>query len=72
MGDDFPAEVPPHWGVYFAVDDCDATVAKTKELGGQVVADAMDIPAGRFAGLVDPQGASFSVIAPSQPGPGPQ
>ena len=23
-----PAHVPPHWRVYFAVDDCDATVAR--------------------------------------------
>ena len=72
MGEDFPEQVPPHWGVYFAVDDCDATVAKVKELGGQLVSEPMDIPAGRFAGLVDPQGASFSVIAGAEDGPGPE
>ena len=30
----FPPEVPPHWSVCFAVADCDATVAKARELGG--------------------------------------
>src|SRR5262249_18372894 len=28
----FPDEVPPHWSVCFAVADCDATVAKAREL----------------------------------------
>ena len=31
-----PAEVPPHWRVYFAVDDADAAVEKAVELGGSV------------------------------------
>ena len=30
---DMPAEMPPIWGVYFAVADTDATVAKAQELG---------------------------------------
>lgn len=38
-----PAEVPPHWLVYFAVEDADATVAKAKELGGAVRMPAVDI-----------------------------
>ncbi len=59
----FPAEVPPHWSVCFAVADCDATVAKAKEAGATVTAEPMDMPIGRFAGLIDPQGASFAVMA---------
>ncbi len=62
MGDRFPAEVPPHWLVYFAVDDTDATVAKVTELGGAVLAPAMDSPAGRFAVVSDGAGAPFGVI----------
>lgn len=58
-----PAEVPPHWGVYFAVADTDATVAKAKELGGSVVMPATDIEPGRFAVLADPSGAVFNVLA---------
>jgi predicted enzyme related to lactoylglutathione lyase len=63
-----PAEVPPHWLVYFAVDDTDATVAKAQAKGGTVLAPAMDIPTGRFAVLMDPQGAAFGVIKLSQAG----
>jgi predicted enzyme related to lactoylglutathione lyase len=58
----FPPEVPPHWGVCFAVADCDATVAKARELGATVTYEPMDMPIGRFAGLTDPQGASFTVM----------
>lgn len=63
MTDDvFPAEVPPHWGVCFAVANCDATVAKARELGAAVTVEPVDMPIGRFAGLIDPQGASFTVM----------
>lgn len=55
--------VPPHWLVYFSVDDCDATVKKASELGAQIMKPADDIPGvGRFAILIDPQGAAFAVI----------
>lgn len=55
--------VPPHWLVYFAVADCDATVEKAQSLGAQVLKPAEDIPTvGRFAILTDPQGGAFAVI----------
>lgn len=60
----FPAELPPHWGVAFAVADCDATTAKARALGATVTVEPMDMPIGRFAGLTDPQGASFTVMQP--------
>jgi predicted enzyme related to lactoylglutathione lyase len=63
MGDQIPADVPPHWLTYFAVQDCDAAVAKAQELGGKVLMPAMDMPGMRFAVLSDPQGAVFGVIA---------
>ncbi len=59
--------IPTHWGVYFAVDDCDATVAAAEGLGATVLNPAMDGPPGRWAVLADPSGASFSVIALSEP-----
>jgi predicted enzyme related to lactoylglutathione lyase len=56
--------VPPHWNVYFNVEDVDATVAKAQELGGQVVAPAFDVAGvGRMAVLADPQGAMFNLMA---------
>jgi predicted enzyme related to lactoylglutathione lyase len=58
----FPPEVPPHWGVCFAVADCDATTAKARELGATITYEPMDMPIGRFAGMVDPQGASLTVM----------
>lgn len=55
--------VPPHWAVYFAVDDCDKSVDKAKGLGAKATVPPTDIPeVGRFAMLTDPQGAGFSVI----------
>ena len=64
----FPPEIPPHWSVCFAVADCDGTVAKARELGAAVTNEPMDMPIGRFAGLVDPQGASFTVMQPAAAG----
>ncbi|MEO6323119.1 MAG: VOC family protein [Thermoanaerobaculia bacterium] len=55
--------IPPHWLVYFAVSDCDASVTKASGLGAITVVPAMDIPnVGRFSVLKDPQGAVFAII----------
>lgn len=62
-GPDFPPELPPHWLTYFAVADCDATVAKLTALGGTVAKAPTDIPPGRFSVVLDPNGAAFAVIA---------
>jgi predicted enzyme related to lactoylglutathione lyase len=60
-----PEGTPPHWNVYFNVEDVDASVAKVEELGGSTVAPAFDAPGvGRMAMLSDPQGAMFWVMAP--------
>jgi uncharacterized protein len=69
MNDSFPAEVPPHWGVCFAVADVDEVVSKARELGGNVVFEPVDMPIGRFAGVIDPLGAPFSIMQmPSESG----
>jgi predicted enzyme related to lactoylglutathione lyase len=62
MGEQFPPGVPPHWLVYFAVADCDASVARVQELGGSVFAPPMDMPIGRFSVVADPQDAVFAVF----------
>ena len=41
------------------VDDADATAAKARELGGEVVAGPVDAPWTRTAVIKDPQGATF-------------
>jgi predicted enzyme related to lactoylglutathione lyase len=56
-------EMPSNWGVYFAVEDADATAEKAKSLGGAVANPPQDIQnMGRFAVLQDPQGAYFTVM----------
>lgn len=54
--------MPPHWAVYFGAvgKDVDATFARAQELGGVPLVAPMDIPGGRFATMMDPQGAVFS------------
>lgn len=55
--------VPPNWLVYFAVEDCDETVAEAKELGAVVRVMPSDIPnVGRFSVIEDPQGAVFAIL----------
>lgn len=59
--------VPPHWNIYFNVEDVDATLAKVEDLGGKTVAPAFDVPGvGRMAMASDPQGASFWVMAAAE------
>ncbi len=54
---------PPHWLAYFVVSDCDAAVAKAKQLGGKTHLAPMTLEdVGRFAVLADPQGAVFAVF----------
>jgi uncharacterized protein len=61
-----PEEIPPHWLVYFAVDDFDGAMEKAGELGGGVVAPKRDTPAGSFGVLRDPNGAGFAAIELSE------
>lgn len=62
VGDQW-AGIPPNWMGYVTVADCDATVAKAKELGGTVKMGPDDVPGvGRFAVIADPTGGVFAVI----------
>lgn len=65
--DDFPAEMPGHILVYFAVHDCDDACATTERLGGRVATPPFDTPHGRIAVLHDNQGARFAVLAEPKP-----
>lgn len=58
-------EQPVAWSFYTAVDDCDATAAKAQSLGAKLIVPPADIPGtGRFAVLIDPQGAGFAILQP--------
>ena len=55
------AGVPPHWNIYFAVDDLDAIASKLSDLGGAVIADEFDEDdSGRLMVGQDPSGAFIS------------
>ena len=58
-----PAHIPSYWMPYFQVAGCDASAAKAKELGANVMVPPQDIPStGRFAVVSDPQGAVFALF----------
>lgn len=58
--------VPSHWMIYFATGHCDSTIARAQQLGGKALTPGIDIPGvGRFAALLDPQGAPFAVLQPA-------
>lgn len=61
-----PAGVPAHWSVYFGVDDTDAALARTVELGGAIVRPAEDSPYGRLGEATDATGAGFKLVAPNE------
>jgi predicted enzyme related to lactoylglutathione lyase len=54
---------PPHWLVYFGVEDLDAALARVSELGGTVHAGPIDIQIAKIAIVGDPQGAIFALYA---------
>jgi uncharacterized protein len=55
--------MPPAWISYVTVDDVDATAKQAEKLGGKIMVPPSDIPeVGRFAVLLDPQGASIAII----------
>jgi len=60
-----PTQMPPHWLVYFAVDDCDASVKTATGAGATTLVPPTDIPPGRFSVLMDPHGAAFALIGMS-------
>jgi predicted enzyme related to lactoylglutathione lyase len=58
-----PPGTPPHWLVYFGIDDADAGAAKAEQLGGTKLTDPIDIGMGQIAVVQDPQGAVFALYA---------
>lgn len=56
---------PPAWSSYVSVDDADATTAKAREAGGNVMAEPMDVmDLGRMAVFADPTGAVIGIWQP--------
>lgn len=60
----------PHWLMYVAVPDTDATIRQAEGLGGRVRVPAKSVPTvGRYAILADPQGIAFCLFTPESPRP---
>jgi len=52
--------VPPHWGIYIAVENADTAAKRVSELGGNVIKPPFDVfDAGRMSVVRDPTGAYF-------------
>jgi predicted enzyme related to lactoylglutathione lyase len=61
------ANVPPHWNLYIAVENADASAARVEQLGGKVCAAPFDVfDAGRMAVVQDPTGAAFCLWQPNR------
>jgi predicted enzyme related to lactoylglutathione lyase len=60
-------DMPPHWTVYFNVEDADEMAEQIVEAGGKVHHGPFDTPIGRLAVCGDDQGAHFHVIALQMP-----
>ena len=51
------------WLPFVSVDDVDAAVARSTAGGGRVAASARDVPLGRVAAIIDPQGAVIGLAS---------
>ncbi len=59
--------IAAHWAGYVSVPDVDAAAKTAAEHGGRVTCAPMDIPnIGRFAYVLDPEGAGFVVFRDNQ------
>jgi predicted enzyme related to lactoylglutathione lyase len=54
--------VPPHWLPYFGVDSIEAALTAVRDGGGEVMAEPVEVPAGKLAVIADPQGAVFAIF----------
>jgi uncharacterized protein len=65
MPDQLEKKFPPHWMSYISVASASETMAKAKELGGNVIMDAMDVmEEGRTGVFQDPEGAMVAIWEP--------
>ena len=57
---------PPGIRIYAQVDDAEAFLTKARELGGQILMPAMEVPGAgiKIGQLLDPEGNRFGVVQP--------
>lgn len=62
------AEIPNHWGVYFAVDDLDSARSAAEDAGAALIFERMEIPdVGYFLGLKHEAGGTITLIQLASP-----
>lgn len=61
-----PGHGPASWSFFVGVADADETFEKALSLGAAAVYEPVDTPYGRLAGLSDPTGAGFKLVAPNE------
>jgi uncharacterized protein len=69
IGSDLPAGMPAHWQVYLMVENADDSIERAEGGGAKLGFGPLDVPTGRIAVLVDPQGAVISIIESRYPEP---
>jgi predicted enzyme related to lactoylglutathione lyase len=57
------APAPPHWLVYFGIDDIEAGAEQIGAAGGTLMIPPQEVPGGRIVVAQDPQGAVFALVA---------
>ncbi len=56
-------QIPPHWMIYFQVDDCSAMAEKARSLGAKLHMEPTTMEnVGKFAIVADPQNAGFALF----------
>lgn len=67
IGPRMDPDAPPMWTTYIATDDIDATTARVREAGGEVLVEPTQVlEAGRLAGYRDLEGVFFMAWQPLQ------
>ena len=57
------ANMPAHWLIYFAVENCDVTAARAEALGARLILPPISMPGvGRMSVIADPEGAVFATF----------
>lgn len=66
-GEFMPAETPDAWGVYFSVEDINATLAAMKDKGGMPIMEPMQVgDQGSNVFLIDPQQSAVGLWQPME------
>jgi len=61
------ADLPPQWLIYINVEDLERSMARCREMGGDIIAGPRGLMGGRFCVIRDPAGAVAGLYQPAPP-----